>query len=455
MADSFTNPPRTSATTIGAALALIALPVAAFYALLTPLAINLPLWDDYDATLGYLLHLRALRSTSARLAFALTAQHNGYKLLFVNLLVWLQLHCLGHIDFRSAALLSNLLLLPLLPVLFALFRPAGLTLTQRLLFFAPASFLLFQLNSAETLNWATSNYQTLPVLPASLGALYLLTRGSWRALLAAVLCLLLAMAASGSGLVLVPIGAAVLLAHRRLRQLIAWLAASALFLAAYAYKFTPVVQPPNLRHALWVRFFVIKPLFFFSFLGNLAELPRHLLALPLGLALCAFWLWAIRRGFHRRNPALAACVAFIFLTALLVTWGRAEGGLWGSLSSRYRLYPTLLLIFAWFAICELLLPSHPTAPSQALAAPRPRELLLTGLATSLLFATANDIWGVHYLAQRRTEALQGMAAYEHHSPLGPVLPLPDQDPHLDTFDRDARTTLTQAIHANLYQPPQL
>jgi hypothetical protein len=444
MADSFTTHPRASATTISAALALIALPIAAFYAILARFVVNIPMWDDYDAALAYLLHLRALRSTSARLAFALTAQHNGYKLLFVNLLTWLQLHCLGHIDFRSAGLLSNLLLLPLLPVLFALFRPAGLTLTQKLFFFAPAAFLLFQLNSAETLNWATSNYQTLPVLSASLGALYLLTRGSWRSLLAAILCLFLAMAASGSGLVLIPIGASVLLIHRRFAHTTAWLTASALLLAAYAYKFTPVVQPPNLRHALWVRVFVIKPLFFFSFLGNLAELPRHLLALPLGLALCAFWFWAIRRGHHRRNPALAACVAFVFLTALLVTWGRAEGGLWGSLSSRYRLYPTLLLIFAWFALCELRLKNT-----------SPHKLLLTGLAATALFATANDIWGVHYLTQRRTEALQGMAAYEHNSPLGPVLPLPNQDPHLDTFDRYARATLTQAIHANLYQPPQL
>jgi hypothetical protein len=87
--------------------------------------------------------------------------------------------------------------------------------------------------------------------------------------------------------------------------------------------------------------------------------------------------------------------------------------------------------------------------------PSTRRFLLSGLTTTALFATANDIWGVRYLAQRRSEALQGMADYEHNSPLGPVLPRPQPGPQLDTFDRNARTTLTQAIHANLYHPPQL
>jgi hypothetical protein len=51
-------------------------------------------------------------------------------------------------------------------------------------------------------------------------------------------------------------------------------------------------------------------------------------------------------------PVVGYCLLFILLTAMGVSALRAELGLMQSISSRYRIYSDLLLIFAWFALVK-------------------------------------------------------------------------------------------------------
>ena len=50
---------------------------------------GIPMFDDYQALIYYSLHFVQLHGLSPRLLFAISAQHDEYKLIFEHLLVGL------------------------------------------------------------------------------------------------------------------------------------------------------------------------------------------------------------------------------------------------------------------------------------------------------------------------------------------------------------------------------
>jgi hypothetical protein len=91
--------PRLGPKVLVAAL-LISLPAILFYGILFRMAMNIPMFDDYEALLDFLNHIAELKSASARVSYFLAAQFNEYKLFFGHAVAWLQFAFLGHTDVR-------------------------------------------------------------------------------------------------------------------------------------------------------------------------------------------------------------------------------------------------------------------------------------------------------------------------------------------------------------------
>jgi hypothetical protein len=106
-------------------------------------------------------------------------------------------------------------------LLWKMFLPGYKDITAKLILFLPVSWLIFQLQYVETLNWAMPSLQHLPSLVFSLSAIYFLMRKTRRAYYCTVPCLVLAIAASGNGLLLVPIGAVILAWRGQYKRLVA------------------------------------------------------------------------------------------------------------------------------------------------------------------------------------------------------------------------------------------
>jgi hypothetical protein len=436
----------------------VALPAILFFAILFRQAINVPLLDDYEALLDFLNQVTELKSLSAKASYFLASQFNEYKLFFGHGVAWLQLALYGRIDIRLLCALGNGFILLLAVLLWKMFLPNHKNLTYRMAFFIPVSWLLFQLQFAETLNWAMPSLQNLPILFFALGAIYLLLRPGRGAFCGSLVCFILAVASSGNGFLLIPIGVLILMLARRYARVVCWLAVSAGCVAAYAYHYNVMSSQSRLNHSVLSTVIRPRPLYVLAFIGNAAAFPVEgryplldiSLSLFLGLLLCAFFVAIARTGYIRRNPLVSCCILFLLLTAVGVAGLRSDLGVAQSLGSRYGIYSALFLIFAWFVIVEEFL-QHEKVPL------RHNHILLVAIAGAVVFSLTMDALGWLTLAERNRRIIVGIASYEHpvsaESNIGPILRFPNQGARMDELDQRAPVILRQSAKLGIYKPP--
>ncbi len=445
---------------ISIAAFFVVLPAVLFYAILLGRVVDIPYGDDYEAILEFVNRMTQTKSLSAKSAYFLSAQFNEYKLFFEHAVVWAQYLLLKRVDITSLCLIGNGFVALLAILLWKMCLPDHKDVTFRLATFIPVSWLLFQLQYVETLNWAMASLQNVPVIVFSLCAIYLLVRGATRTFYLAILCLVLAVASSGNGLLLIPVGVLILAQARQYKRALSWAVVSIGCVAAYFYHYDFTSSLSRMHQSVLATVLRPRPFYLITFIGNMAAFPfiRRYLTLDillcplLGLIICAFAFAMLRRGFAIRNPLVCYSVLFLLLTAIGVAGLRSDFGVEQSLSSRYGIYSALFVIFAWYAIVEEVL-LHDRRPLYR------SGIWLSACAIAILFSLTMDAFGWLYLGDRNQEIFVGMAAYERpvrSGPrIGPVLPFPHQNWKLDELDRRAPQILAEATRLGIYRPPQL
>ena len=441
-----------------AALSVALLPALFFYAVVFRMIVNLPFEDDYDI-LHFMLHQRATPSPVARVIYAFTAQHNEYKLILENVLFTIQWSLFQRVSFPVLDVIGDISILLLAIVLWEMFLPNLSDMGYRISLFIPASWLLFQLSYAETLNWAAPTIQNLYILTFSFSCFLLLTRNNARAFFASLIFLILAIAASANGFITVIVGVLMLLDARRIRDLIAWFAVSIGMLLLYAYHYNSMASQSNKGHNIAATILHIDLLYLLSFLGSLGSFVRSISPVPafagslvLGSILILFFAWESRRGHLSGNPAVVAAVIFILLTGVGVACFRSDLGAKQSLAYRYRVYCSLLLVLAWFVVAEKYL-QHSRRPLLRNAG------YLAGCTSAILFSLLLDASGYRYFQARRSMLIEGMSLYEHrdqnHSTNGPLFIDNSHFVKRTTQENEKdRRLLQQSSDAGIYQPPQ-
>ena len=433
----------------------VVLPAVIFYSVLFRMAINLPIDDDYEALLDFLNKLVELKGFAAKTSYFFSSQYNEYKLFFGHAVAWLQLSLFGHVNIRVLCAIGNAFVLLLAILLWKMFLPNHKDLGDRLIFFIPVSWGLLQLEYVETLNWAMPSLQNIPILLFSLGTIYLLLRAGRLAFCGALVCLMLAVATSGNGFFVIPIGVLILAAGRHYQRIAIWLMISAVCIAAYAYRYNVMSSQSRMQASVLSTVLRPRPLYVIAFIGNTASSPfvghfprlQTQASLLLGVLLCSFFIALWRRGYVERNPLVCHCVLFLFLTAIGVAGLRSDFGIEQSLSSRYAIYSVLFLIFAWYALVEEFLILHNRSFVR-------NGTLLVTIVGVVLFSLVMDRRAWFFLTWRDGRIIAGMQAYERPgSTLGPILPIKGQGPRLDELDRDAPEILRQSTELGIYRPP--
>ena len=434
-------------------LGIMALPVVVFYAILLRLAQNLPLYDDYDAGLLFAMRLLQRPAGVGRWLYLAEAQQNEYKIYLGHAFVWAELKLFGHIDFRVLSICGDLFVLLLLYVLWKLFLPNEQDKTRRLALFLPVPFLIAQMQYWETLNWPLPGLQNLPILGFSLAAIYLLGRGTDRAWWGAAAAMVLAISASGNGFLLLPIGLLMLLVSRRWVGLLGWVATGAATIWVYSYHYATMTQKAG-HGSMITALMHPRLLFIMVFMGAAGASPLPKGAYPAGLAIVCVMVWMIVRGYPRRNPVVCYCALFCILTAIGVAGIRADSaGLASSLSSRYRMYSDLLVVFCWFALAEEFLQRKVGVVWRTTA-------YRVAMGVAVLFWFGNTVQGAKSMRVRDRWTAHGVALYEHpEQPAaqadGPVY----VDPHNDeavwvAFEVRARRILNDSRAMGVYEPPK-
>jgi hypothetical protein len=191
-----------------------------------------------------------------------------------------------------------------------------------------------------------------------------------------------------------------------------------------------------------------RPRYVICFLGSVGAYPIKSGGLVLGIVICVFYGYVTWRGYFRRNPYIGYSVLFLFLTSVGVAAFRSELGVACS-SSRYTIYSTLLLIFAWFVtVDEWLIHKH--------SSPGHRAIFLSAVVAAVLFSVSMDVWGLRYLVSRNRDLVTGIVLYERNpSPqanAGPCFPLPNTG-QAKLFNRQARDILAQSAKLGIYRLP--
>ena len=427
---------------------LVILPVIVFYSILSRHLVNVPIADDYYALFDFLNRLWQAPTLSAKAYYFLVSQHSEYKLFFEHAVFWAEVECLGRINLTVLCILGDTFAIWLAIVLWKMFLPRCADMAIRLALFAPIAWLIFQLQYAQTLNFAMGALQNLPVLVFSLSTIHLLLRMTRRSFYAAVATLILAISSSGNGLFMIPIGGAILLFRRKYGSLSVWLAISSICIAAYFYRYDPKLWLTPFHSAIPPLSQFWRPWYLICFLGSAAAYPIKAASAIFGISICAFFVYMAWQGYFRRRPEIGYSLCFILATAVAVAGFRSNLGLIYSTSSRYTIYSILLLIFAWFAIADEYL----------IQGNRPCWRVFGAIvaACAVLFSIAMDAWGLRYLERRNRDLIIGMRLYEHNfterSAAGPIFPPPKSKPEQE-FNLRVRDILRDSVRLGIYKLP--
>lgn len=433
---------------------LVSIPPVLFSTILFFKALNLPDFDDYDAVLGFMNRFLALQSVSSRASWFFSSQHCEYKLIFLHTVTLLQFYLSGHIDFRILCDIAGGVALLLAVPLWKMFLPGLDDVGLRISLFVPVSWLLFQFEYCEALDFVTPEMQHVAGLVFSLSALCLLVRpGRW-SFLSALVCLLLAVSADGIGLVLIPIGLLALTVGRSYTRIAAWGIAALASIAVYAYGYNVTQSGTVVHRSIFAVALGFRPDYVLAFMGSAVSFPFHFRAgsVTLGALLCAFFAWMAWRGYWRRNPAVSYCVLFLFVTAIGVAGLRSDFGV-ANIPSRYTMYSAVLLALAWTALAEEFVVRRRTLLIN-------NGLYLGAVAVTVLFSLGMDMIGAGLMNQRNEQLIEAMTHFEHPT-ASDAKPSPAPDAVVpeqlgwvpNAFNHHAREVLLESMRLGIYQPP--
>ncbi len=429
-------------------LGLVSLPAVAAYAILVRLYTSIPILDDYEMLFVFALAFAKAGTLAGKFGLLFTTQVGPYKLIFEHLLVGLQILWFRRMSFPAMIWAGNLMPLLISLLLWKHVEENRPPARNRVLVMLPVMLLLFCLNWAETLNFAVSGLQEQVVVLFSFAALHFLVKRGDQAGALAAACLfgVAATTAFPNGILVWPVGLAFLaMEDRNWVKFAAWGAGFAVCLGAYAYRFQPVTIASKGTLAAKALF---AAMFCGSAMENMHHRPVPYISVAIGLAVAAVFGHAVRTRFDRRNPFFFYAAVWMLATAAVVANGRAGAGLQQSLSSRYKIYCDLLLVFCYVYLLDRW---HRRGDATAV-----RRFVGWSIAVGLMVGIGGDLAGAKALAVRKGRAERAWQGYladpDRASPM--FLVEETLSPGEIALEEKARVELNEAIRLGIYAPPR-
>ena len=425
------------------AFLLLGLPLAFALAAMVKTSVNIPLGDNYGAIALFLYRYVHTPGWPARVGWILTSQFTQYKLLFLNIVVVLQYHLFGHTNFRALQLLGDLFVFAALWLLWLFLARQQRPFQQALWLILPPWYLFLSLCFVESVNWAISSFFSFAIGPLALACIFFFTSSIRYASLWGTLFLILSIFTNPSGFML-GVALLILLIHqRRLGASLTVALATAAAAALYWVHYTVLSAHYPLSQHVGGLF-----VFGFAFLGGI--LPTPFTSTVLGVVLVAGFIFLLTRGWARLSPDTFCIGLFCLLTAVLVSPGRIHEGVESAISSRYQVFPLMLLSAEYLAVLRIFVPRRLELRSVWAG--------VIGLATlaAIAFGIPSQMHAYRVMHLRQRLLLTHLILWERHPER--VVLIPDEPPYLSgprwLANRiAAQKVLQQSIASGLYIPP--
>ncbi len=185
-----------------------------------------------------------------------------------------------------------------------------------------------------------------------------------------------------------------------------------------------------------------------AFLGALFQpLPASIV---LGAVLVAGFIFLLTRGWVRLSPDTFCIALFCLLTAAAITPARYSEGVQTAMTSRYRMYPLILLSAEYLAVLRIFVPQRLQLRSIWTA--------LLGLATcaAIAFGVSSQMQAYRNLHARQRLLITHLILWERHPERLDLIPNEFgylQGDRYIPFRIRAQTILAENIANGLYIPP--
>ncbi|MDO8541131.1 MAG: hypothetical protein Q7S40_11900, partial [Opitutaceae bacterium] len=342
---------------------------------------NVVYWDEFDTALAFVLRLEE-GVTIPQFFQQLFAINNEHRMLTSRFEIALTYWLTGTLDFRALSALGNASLIGLCILLV---RETG-TMARRLRFAVVIGFVVFNFEHYENFLWSGSSIEHFQILLLVGISIIGIARGTTGGLITGAVFAALATFTLAHGVVVWPVGAAMLWQARRRRELAGWGIVAALVLAGFFLGFR--VNASHEFAGFSFAGIVAIAHFWLTLLGSVPALNDTTAGPWVGVILVALVGWAAWTGSARRERVLFPLTCFAIGAMALIAVGRAQNA-GGLVHSRYLILSAL----AWASTVFMLLErySHPRRPLKLLYAALP-VLIGFNIAANISFADEADSW---------------------------------------------------------------
>jgi len=334
-----TQPKRDNLSFIFYALACI--PILLYFKTVNAYALNLPYLDDYDAILAFLSKYD--QANIAGKFTLLLSQHNEHRILSSRIIYVLYHAVFGTINFRSLIFIANLQLVTIFLVL-AYFITKSIPQYKGIAVFA-ISLCLFDLNNYENADFAMAGMQNYGVIALFMLSLLFYSSNKKAYLIPAVLFHIICVLSSGNGsLAAISIILFTVFKKDKLKIILS-VAVSLLGILLYFTAYNSPARAPLAGADTIIKYFVSMSGSVFNF--DYAMLWGGFVLLVLLITL------PITKKIQFKDNSLPVVCLLCFALASMATTSLFRSNMKGIpfYSSRYLIYPHLLVCIAFIFIC--------------------------------------------------------------------------------------------------------
>ncbi len=384
---------------------------------------NMPMWDEFETVLGFILKLRGSDSLAGEIS-AFFAAANEHVMVTSRFITWLLYKLTGGVDFVVLAIAGNAFAFLAILVLghAAMSRWLGLLAT------AMGSLLLFQYQNYENLFSSYASIDHFQIVLLTSICLFLLTRGGKGSAIAGGFFAVLAVFTLAHGVAVLAAGAYVLYLQRRGQALRLWLVFSAALVAVFLWRLgsASVAGPPF--HGL--AGFRAMAIYWLTMIGGIVSLGNESVAVLAGFGLTVTLGVLIIYRRDRLDPFLTAVAINSVLACLIIAYGRFNLLAVSPLSSRYMVQSAI----AWTAVAVLIVPLLPSLRGRVVASATALVLAMTiSVMASISFMKEARQFSHRRVAAARFYDEQGTFAGLRH----PIFPKAAKADQIVAAARDA------------------
>jgi len=320
-------------------------------------AINIPTFDDYDATLSFIRKFYFQSSSVSQKLKLLFSFHNDHCILISRGSAAVYYNLFKEVNFAHLVIFQHLFFLAFFTLLLVIMRQQNLLSSYTVLI---VTIFLFNLSLWQVIFNYWGGIQTYTVFFFSFLSLFLLSKSEKpqdKYFILAVVSVLFAVSSFGNGVLALFMGAFLLWARKKYSALVIWSIISAGLLVFILFWRLQAHGPMQEKFNFdWMMRLLLTFSGSFVFVNPFSASLRYaniILCMIAGAGVLGFCFWLLIKGYPLKNPLLFSLLSLPVLTGILIAVSRFSTKAAGGIAPRYMFFTATIPILIILILIDL------------------------------------------------------------------------------------------------------